>query len=127
MSTKKLASRLNRFGASATGVVHNKVNELKRAGQTILSLNVGEPDFDTPETAKEAAVAAIEEGFTKYTSTNGCAELREAIAAAGINLRQAAELCDIPYRTMQDWRAGRHAPSNLVKTTILSMIRNNNR
>ena len=80
MSTKKLASRLNRFGASATGVVHNKVNELKRAGQTILSLNVGEPDFDTPETAKEAAVAAIEEGFTKYTSTNGCAELREAIA-----------------------------------------------
>ena len=81
MSTKELAPRLKRFGASATGAMHNKVNELRRAGQTILSLNVGEPDFDTPETAKQAGIAAIREGFTKYTSTNGYAELREAIAA----------------------------------------------
>jgi len=80
MSTKQLADRLNCFGASATGLVHNKVNELVREGQRILSLNVGEPDFDTPVTAKEAAVAAIEEGYTKYTSTGGCAELRQAIA-----------------------------------------------
>ena len=80
MSTKELASRLSSFGASATGAVQNKVNELLRAGQSILSLNSGEPDFDTPSTAKEAAIAAIREGFTKYTSTNGCAELREAIA-----------------------------------------------
>ena len=81
MSTKELSSRLKTFGASATGVVHNKVNELKRQGQEILSLNVGEPDFDTPETARTAGIAAIQEGFTRYTSTNGTADLREAIAA----------------------------------------------
>lgn len=80
MSTKELSRRLNSFGASATGVVHNKVNELQRAGIPILSLNVGEPDFDTPETAKEAGIAAIREGCTKYTSTNGYADLRQAIA-----------------------------------------------
>ena len=81
MSTKELASRLKKFGASATGVVHNKVNELREAGQTVLSLNVGEPDFDTPESARRAGIEAIRNGFTKYTSTNGTAELREAIAA----------------------------------------------
>lgn len=80
MSTKELAGRLQHFGASATGTIHNKVRELERAGQTVLSLNVGEPDFDTPDVAKEAGIAAIREGFTKYTGTNGCAELREAIA-----------------------------------------------
>ena len=80
MSTKELSKRLKTFGASATGVVHNKVNELKRQGQEILSLNVGEPDFDTPETARTAGISAIEEGFTRYTSTNGTAELRQAIA-----------------------------------------------
>ena len=80
MSTKELSLRLKTFGASATGVVHNKVNELKRAGKEILSLNVGEPDFDTPETACAAGIAAIKDGFTRYTSTNGTAELRQAIA-----------------------------------------------
>ena len=79
MSTDNLSLRLKKFGASATGAVHNKVNELQRAGQTILSLNVGEPDFDTPQTAKQAGMDAIREGYTKYTSTNGCAELRQAI------------------------------------------------
>lgn len=81
MSTKELAKRLNRFGASATGAMHNKVNELEQAGQTILSLNVGEPDFDTPDTAKQAGIEAIQAGFSKYTSTNGFAGLRKAIAA----------------------------------------------
>ena len=80
MSTKELSARLASFGASATGVVHNKVNELVRSGQEILSLNVGEPDFDTPETARTAGIAAIVGGFTRYTSTNGTAELREVIA-----------------------------------------------
>ena len=80
MSTGELAGRLKKFGASATGAMHNKVNELKRAGQTVLALNVGEPDFDTPETAKLAGIEAIRQGFTKYTSTNGSADLREAIA-----------------------------------------------
>ena len=80
MSTNQLATRLAAFGASATGVIHNKVTELKRKGEPILSLNVGEPDFDTPMTAKEAGMNAIRDGFTKYTDTAGCAELRKAIA-----------------------------------------------
>jgi len=81
VSTKELARRLNRFQASATGAISNRVKEMRRAGQTVLPLNAGEPDFDTPDTAKLAAIEAIQRGFTKYTATNGFAELREAIAA----------------------------------------------
>ena len=81
MSTKELSSRLNRFEASATGAISNKVKSLKQAGQKILVLNAGEPDFDTPETAKQAGIEAIRKGFSKYTATNGFADLREAIAA----------------------------------------------
>lgn len=81
MSTRELAKRLNKFEASATGAISNKVKELKRTGQKILPLNAGEPDFDTPDTAKLAGIEAIQNGSTKYTATNGFAELREAIAA----------------------------------------------
>lgn len=80
MSTKELAHRLNKFEASATGAISNKIKERQRAGQTIFPLNGGEPDFDTPETAKRAGMEAIQNGFTKYTATNGVVELREAIA-----------------------------------------------
>ena len=80
MSTKVLAQRLNRFEASATGAISNRVKEMRRAGQTILPLNAGEPDFDTPDTAKLAGIEAIQNGATKYTATNGFVELREAIA-----------------------------------------------
>jgi len=80
MSTKELAKRLNRFEASATGAISNRVKEMRRAGKTILPLNAGEPDFDTPDTAKLAGIEAIQNGATKYTATNGYVELREAIA-----------------------------------------------
>lgn len=81
MSTKELAKRLNRFQASATGAISNRVKALKREGVTILPLNAGEPDFDTPDTAKLAGIEAIRNGSTKYTATNGYIELREAISA----------------------------------------------
>lgn len=81
MSTKELAKRLNRFQASATGAISNRVKALKREGVTILPLNAGEPDFDTPDTAKLAGIEAIRNGSTKYTATNGYVELREAISA----------------------------------------------
>jgi aspartate aminotransferase len=55
--------------------------ELKAAGRDIISLSVGEPDFDTPENIKEAAIAAIHRGETKYTVFDGRMELKEAIAA----------------------------------------------
>lgn len=75
-----LAERMKNFSESATSVVNNKVAELRAAGKEIISLNVGEPDFNTPAYINAAAVAAMEQGFTKYTLTAGILELRKAIA-----------------------------------------------
>src|SRR3546814_1331824 len=58
-----------------------RVNELKRAGIDVIGLSAGEPDFDTPDFVKDAAIAAIRAGQTKYTTVDGTAELKEAIAA----------------------------------------------
>ena len=57
----------------------SRANERKRAGHPVIGLSAGEPDFDTPEEIADAAVAAIREGFTHYTSNAGIPELREAI------------------------------------------------
>lgn len=79
-STNSLVSkRMELIQPSATLVLTQKAAELKRAGQDILSLTVGEPDFDTPINIKEAAIVAIKEGFTKYTNTDGIPELKMAI------------------------------------------------
>ena len=59
--------------------VSAKAAELKRTGKDILSLAAGEPDFDTPEHVKAAAIAAIKDGFTKYTAVDGTHELKHAI------------------------------------------------
>src|SRR3546814_13479044 len=58
-----------------------RVNELKRAGIDVIGLSAGEPDFDTPDFVKDAAIAAIRAGQTNYTTVDGTAELKEAIAA----------------------------------------------
>ena len=75
-----LAERMKNFAASPTSTLVTKVSELKAAGKDIISLNVGEPDFDTPAYIKAAASQAMEQGFTKYTAVSGIVELREAIA-----------------------------------------------
>jgi aspartate aminotransferase len=64
---------------SPTLAVNTKANELKLAGIDIISLGAGEPDFDTPDNIKEAAIQAIKEGFTKYTAVEGIRELKVAI------------------------------------------------
>lgn len=74
-----LADRMKEFAASPTTMLVAKVAELKASGKDIVSLNVGEPDFDTPDYIKAAAQTAMEEGFTKYTAVSGIQELREAI------------------------------------------------
>jgi aspartate aminotransferase len=76
-----LADRLARVKASPTMAITALATELKAAGRDIISLSVGEPDFDTPENIKEAAIAAIRRGDTKYTVFDGRMELKEAIAA----------------------------------------------
>ncbi|MFZ4533909.1 MAG: pyridoxal phosphate-dependent aminotransferase [Alsobacter sp.] len=76
-----LADALSRVKPSATIAVTQKARELKAQGRNIISLSVGEPDFDTPDNIKAAAVDAIRRGETKYTPVSGITPLREAIAA----------------------------------------------
>jgi aspartate aminotransferase len=75
-----IADTLSRVKPSATIAVTQKARDLKAQGREIISLSVGEPDFDTPDNVKRAAIAAIERGETKYTPVSGIPELRDAIA-----------------------------------------------
>src|SRR5215472_11325366 len=75
-----LASRLDRIQPSPTIAVAQKARDLKAAGRDVIGLGAGEPDFDTPENIKAAAIAAIKRGETKYTAVEGIPELRAAIA-----------------------------------------------
>jgi len=74
-----LADNLSRVKPSPTIAVTQKAAELKRAGKDVIGLGAGEPDFDTPENIKDAAVKAISLGKTKYTAPDGMPELKEAI------------------------------------------------
>ncbi|MDQ0732395.1 aspartate transaminase [Arthrobacter sp. B1I2] len=73
------ASRVTRIKSSPSVAAAARVRELKAEGRRILDLTVGEPDFDTPQYIKDAAIAAIARGETKYTSVNGTPELQKAI------------------------------------------------
>ena len=75
-----LSDALSRIKPSATIVITQKARDLKAQGRDVISLSVGEPDFDTPDNIKEAAIAAIRRGETKYTPVSGIVPLREAIA-----------------------------------------------
>ena len=76
-----LSDNINRIKPSATMAVTGKARELKAAGKDIIGLGAGEPDFDTPENIKEAAIKAIKEGDTKYTAVDGTPALKKAIVA----------------------------------------------
>ncbi|MBM05848.1 MAG: aspartate aminotransferase, partial [Oceanibulbus sp.] len=76
-----LSATLDRVKPSPTIAVTTKAAELKAAGRDIIALGAGEPDFDTPQNIKDAAVAAINAGKTKYTPVDGVPELKQAICA----------------------------------------------
>ena len=76
-----LAESLGRIQPSPTIAVTTKARELKAAGMDVIGLGAGEPDFDTPDNIKKAAIKAINDGQTKYTAVEGIPELRAAIAA----------------------------------------------
>ncbi|MEM9206512.1 MAG: pyridoxal phosphate-dependent aminotransferase [Pseudomonadota bacterium] len=76
-----LSDTLARVKPSATIAVSTKARDLKAAGRDVIGLGAGEPDFDTPENIKQAAIDAIKRGESKYTAVPGITELREAIAA----------------------------------------------
>ncbi len=75
-----VARTLERVKPSATMAITNKARELKAAGQDVIGLGAGEPDFDTPENVKQAAIEAIKAGHTKYTAVDGIPELKRAIS-----------------------------------------------
>lgn len=77
----KLAARLDLIEPSPTLAITARANELKAEGKDIVGFGAGEPDFDTPEHIKAAAIDALNKGFTKYTAVSGIAELKQAIIA----------------------------------------------
>lgn len=77
----KLSTRVQAVKPSPTLAVTARAQALRAAGKDVIGLGAGEPDFDTPAHIKEAAIAAIEDGFTKYTAVDGTPELKRAIIA----------------------------------------------
>ena len=76
-----ISSRLERIAPSPTMAVTARARHLKAEGRDVIGLGAGEPDFDTPDHVKNAAVKAMKDGYTKYTDVPGSIELREAVCA----------------------------------------------
>ncbi|SVD34307.1 uncharacterized protein METZ01_LOCUS387161, partial [marine metagenome] len=74
----QISKRAASLAPSLTLSISAKAKELRAAGEDVIGLGAGEPDFDTPEHIKEAAVKALVDGFTKYTPASGTPELRAA-------------------------------------------------
>lgn len=75
-----LTNRINTLSESITIAITTLAQELRAEGKDILSFSAGEPDFDTPRVIKDAAIDAINNGFTKYTAVDGIPALKTAIA-----------------------------------------------
>lgn len=80
-SPQALAKRITRMQESATLKMSQMARDLKAKGHDVISLSIGEPDFDTPQHIKDAAIKALNDGFTKYTPVPGLPQIREAISA----------------------------------------------
>lgn len=79
MNNSQLSDRLNRLAPSATLAMSQKSSELKAQGVDVINMSVGEPDFNTPDHIKEAAIKAVEENWTRYSPVPGYPSLKEAI------------------------------------------------
>jgi len=77
----KLSDRVKRIKPSPTLAITARAAQLRAEGKDIIGFGAGEPDFDTPDSVKQAAIKAIEDGFTKYTAVGGTAELKKAVIA----------------------------------------------
>ncbi len=75
----RLSRRVDRIATSPTLAIKAKADQMKKDGIDVIGLGAGEPDFDTPDNIKGAAIKAIKEGFTKYTPAGGTAEIKQAI------------------------------------------------
>ncbi|MDA3909128.1 MAG: pyridoxal phosphate-dependent aminotransferase [Sulfurimonas sp.] len=109
-----LTDRVNTLSESITIAITTLAQELKAEGKDILSFSAGEPDFNTPQVIKDAAIEAINEGFTKYTAVDGIVELRVAIAA---KLKRDNGLTYAPNQIMVN-NGAKHSLFNLFSATI---------
>jgi len=75
----KISSKISKVNPSLTLAISAKAKAMKKEGKDVVGFGAGEPDFDTPDHIKEAAIKSIKGGFTKYTPTSGTPELKEAI------------------------------------------------
>ena len=97
---KKFSDRLNRMSFSQTFVMSNKVRQMKSEGIDVISLTLGEPDFDVPQNIKEAAFEAINNNFSHYSPVPGFLDLREAVCEKlkrdnNLEYKSATKLCFI--------------------------------
>src|SRR6187455_823770 len=76
----KISKRAASLSSSLTLAIDSKAKQMKADGIDVVGFGVGEPDFDTPQHIKDAAIKALNEGFTKYTAASGIPELRQAVA-----------------------------------------------
>lgn len=111
-----LSQRVERIKTSPTIAVTMRAAELKAAGKDIISLSIGEPDFDTPDYIKEAGIKAIRDGFTKYTAVDGIPSLKKAI------ISKLARENNLNYQAKQIITSNgvKHGLYNLFQATINS-------
>jgi aspartate aminotransferase len=108
------SASLDRITPSATLAMTSRVLALKTQGVDVIGLGAGEPDFDTPDFVKEAAIAAIRAGKTKYTNVDGTAELKAAIAGKFLrdnDLRYTSDQISVNV-------GGKHTLFNALVATI---------
>lgn len=108
------SAALARISPSPTLAVSARVAELKRQGVDVIGLGAGEPDFDTPDFVKEAAIKAIRDGKTKYTNVDGTPELKEAIAG---KFRRDNDLTYTPDQITVNV-GGKHTLFNAIVATV---------
>ena len=113
-ATAELASRISTISVSSTMKVAADADRLRREGADVVDFGAGEPDFPTPDNIKQAAIAALDANFTKYTNTGGTQELREAICErhrADFGTNYGVSECMVTV-------GGKHAIFNLIQALI---------
>ena len=110
----KLTERINRIEPSATMAVVAEADKLRQQGIDVVDFGAGEPHFSTPQHVKDAAIAAIQNNFSKYTAVGGTAELRDAIV-----LRHATDF-QSGYRREESMASvgGKHALFNAIQVLV---------
>ena len=109
-----LTNRINTLSESITIAITTLAQELKAQGKDVLSFSAGEPDFDTPQVIKDAAIEAINNGFTKYTAVDGIPALKEAVAT---KLKRDNNLEYAPNQIIVN-NGAKHSLFNLFSATI---------